>query len=671
MKSAFTQLKQLFLKTVLFGLIPFSASAATVINETFATSPASNFTVVSGGTWGVTSGKYVLTAPASGSTGNGNISIHNTSVSGDYTLTVDGSVTATSALWNDFSVIFGYQNSTNYYYFSSNESNDAGTSGLFKISGGTVTQLADTTTLITGGTTYAVKIVKTGSTYQAYRNNVLLATATDSTWASGKVGFGTLNDGASYDNLLVNTVAAGDTTAPTAPGSLLGTAVSSTQINLSWNASTDNVAVTGYNVYRGGSLVTTVTGLTYNDTGRTASTAYSYKIKAKDAAGNLSADSNTVNVTTLSATGAPVEVASFGPNGTHWPSRIPTPFLYDTSVTNIVDVACTWSAISSAISAVTSTQAAAGVLIRVAPGTLTGNGAGAGNAAVLQNLGSTSWSKRVTVAPRDGYGTVTISGGAKILKVHGVCFAGFNFTGGLKLQGSTRSAIAWTKIGTWLAGYGESTVDMQDVEFTEVVLADARVADADTADFYSGGGNISNWTFKGCYFAPIYRTTGSAHSDTIQFAGSGGGTYSNMTFLDCAVFASSNVAIQTGSMAGMVVENCYIAAGAPSLSRYPFPSGYTAPNSADVTKAFNGGGESTGYIAIDSIFIGRMAYADIPAGQKVWSSATNTLTSETYSVSGLQPTTGSWTVQTSLTSTVPADFNVPVPTDTYLNSIWQ
>jgi hypothetical protein len=189
---------------------------AQLISETFTSSPAANFTVVSGGTWAVTGGKYVLTSPITGGTGNNNLSTHNTNVTGDWTLTVDASTTASSSVWNDFSVIFGYQNSTNYYYFSSNESNDAGTSGIMKVTGGTVTQLADITTAITGGTTYAAKVVKTGSTYQVYRNNVLLATATDSTWASGKVGFGTLSDGASYDNLIVTGAGGGGTVA--APG---------------------------------------------------------------------------------------------------------------------------------------------------------------------------------------------------------------------------------------------------------------------------------------------------------------------------------------------------------------------------------------------------------------------------------------------------------------------
>lgn len=89
-----------------------------------------------------------------------------------------------------------------------------------------------------------------------------------------------------------------DTQVPTAPTNLSTTVVSSNQINLSWSASTDNVGVVGYQVFRGGTQVGTSTVTNFNDTGLTASTAYSYTVKAIDAAGNLSASSNTATATT-------------------------------------------------------------------------------------------------------------------------------------------------------------------------------------------------------------------------------------------------------------------------------------------------------------------------------------------------------------------------------------
>ena len=91
----------------------------------------------------------------------------------------------------------------------------------------------------------------------------------------------------------------GDTTAPSAPTGLAagGTTASSTTLN--WTASTDNTGVTGYDVYRNGTQVGTTTGATgYTDSGLSASTSYSYTVKAFDAAGNLSPASNTATVTT-------------------------------------------------------------------------------------------------------------------------------------------------------------------------------------------------------------------------------------------------------------------------------------------------------------------------------------------------------------------------------------
>lgn len=96
--------------------------------------------------------------------------------------------------------------------------------------------------------------------------------------------------------------ASADTTAPSVPTSLAASGTTQTTTNLSWTASTDNVGVTGYDVYQGATLKATVTTTTYAVTGLTAATAYTFSVRAKDAAGNVSASSNVVNVTTLSGT---------------------------------------------------------------------------------------------------------------------------------------------------------------------------------------------------------------------------------------------------------------------------------------------------------------------------------------------------------------------------------
>lgn len=108
-----------------------------------------------------------------------------------------------------------------------------------------------------------------------------------------------------------------DTTAPSVPGNARSTGVTANSVTLAWNASTDNVGVTGYNVYHGSNLATSVTGTTATISGLTAGTSYTFTIKAKDAAGNLSAASNIVNVSTTTQPGgdtqaptAPTNLAS-------------------------------------------------------------------------------------------------------------------------------------------------------------------------------------------------------------------------------------------------------------------------------------------------------------------------------------------------------------------------
>jgi chitodextrinase len=89
-----------------------------------------------------------------------------------------------------------------------------------------------------------------------------------------------------------------DTMPPTAPTALTAVSVSSSQVNLGWNASADAVGVTSYDIFRNNSFRRTVTGLTSSDTGLAASTTYSYFVIARDAAENRSNPSSTVFVTT-------------------------------------------------------------------------------------------------------------------------------------------------------------------------------------------------------------------------------------------------------------------------------------------------------------------------------------------------------------------------------------
>ncbi len=100
-----------------------------------------------------------------------------------------------------------------------------------------------------------------------------------------------------------------DTTAPTAPTGLTVTVVSASRINVNWTASTDNVGVTAYYLERCQGVGCTVfvrigtpTGTTFNETGLEVNTSHSYRVRARDAANNLSSYSTTVSATTPNPT---------------------------------------------------------------------------------------------------------------------------------------------------------------------------------------------------------------------------------------------------------------------------------------------------------------------------------------------------------------------------------
>jgi chitodextrinase len=94
-----------------------------------------------------------------------------------------------------------------------------------------------------------------------------------------------------------------DTSAPTVPTGVTVSGTTDSSVSLRWSASTDNVGVTGYDVYRAGTKVGSTASTSFTDTGLTASTAYSYTVKAKDAASNVSAASAAVTATTQSGGG--------------------------------------------------------------------------------------------------------------------------------------------------------------------------------------------------------------------------------------------------------------------------------------------------------------------------------------------------------------------------------
>jgi hypothetical protein len=104
--------------------------------------------------------------------------------------------------------------------------------------------------------------------------------------------------------------AAPDTVAPSVPGGLVVSGVGPVLVGLSWHASTDNVGVAGYRLYRGGVQVATTSATSYVFTGLTCATSYTLAVAAVDAAGNLSAQASLT-----AKTAACTPVSTPGPTG--------------------------------------------------------------------------------------------------------------------------------------------------------------------------------------------------------------------------------------------------------------------------------------------------------------------------------------------------------------------
>jgi len=358
----------------------------------------------------------------------------------------------------------------------------------------------------------------------------------------------------------------------------------------------------------------------------------------------------------------PERIASFGPNGTHWPNVIPTPFMYDKEVPNQIIVDNDWNAIKEGIESVTNEMANEGTLILVKPGMLVGNGT---NKSVLIGLGSLDWKKRITVAPLDGYGSITVTGGAKYHTLYNIAITGMIYDG-LKIQGCSHSAIAWSKVTGWSSYNGEEDIVTENLEIVEIVNPDSKIDNGDTADAFTAGGPLNNLFFIGCYYAPRFFkfpfTGEKPHTDTLQFAQvNGGGQPSNITFLDSALFSSNNCSIQTGGTNGIVLDHSYIVSGDVSLSRYPhLPGGATEAT----TNAINGAGQN--FEAHNSVILGGIAL-NTATTDRPWKEVTNTLVNREHLRTN-EPLSGSWTVDSNLDETNSG--MPPYPTDTYLNSIW-
>ena len=195
--------------------------------------------------------------------------------------------------------------------------------------GDTTAPSAPSNVVVTSSTRTSITLSWSASTdnvavagYGAYLNDQLVASATQTGFTFSGLACGTAYSVAidAYDQagnrsaktaVTASTAACSDMQAPSAPANLVVTLRTTTSIALSWAASTDNVGVTGYGLYRAGALVGTSTQTAAVFSGLTCNTSHTLSVDAYDAAGNRSSKTNTL----VSTTACPDTTPPSAPSG--------------------------------------------------------------------------------------------------------------------------------------------------------------------------------------------------------------------------------------------------------------------------------------------------------------------------------------------------------------------
>lgn len=181
---------------------PYSLEA-NVRREDFSTGNAADFSVIQG-TWTRSGNTYQGAGPANAGATFSALTLLNTPVSGDFVLTADCSMNNTSSSWDNFVIVFGYQDANNYYYVHCCEGGNGSNNGVYKVQDGVKSILIywplpypfkqpvppgpDAT--FSAGITYTMKVQRIENSLLVYENGVLIASVLDTTFTNGKVGFG-------------------------------------------------------------------------------------------------------------------------------------------------------------------------------------------------------------------------------------------------------------------------------------------------------------------------------------------------------------------------------------------------------------------------------------------------------------------------------------------------
>ncbi|RCX21658.1 glycosidase [Fontibacillus phaseoli] len=401
-----------------------------------------------------------------------------------------------------------------------------------------------------------------------------------------------------------------DTTAPTVPSNVTATVQSSTSLKITWTASSDNVAVTGYEVYRGGVKVGTANGTSYTDSGLSVNTTYSYTVKAYDAAGNKSAASS------------PPATATTGAPDTEAPS---VPQNVSATASSSSSASITWSASSDNVAVTGYEVYRDGVKVGT---TATTSYTDTGLAA------NTSYS--YTVKAYDAAGNLSAFSAAALVTTA----AGNNVTIYYK-QGFTTPYIHYRPAGgTWTTAPGVPIPASEYAGFNKITINIGTATQLE-ACFNNGSGTwdsnnsqnylfgVGTWTYTptGHIAAGAPIVDGNAPSVPQNVSATASGTSATVTWTASSddVAVSGYEVYRDGTKAGTTATTTYNDTGLAANTTYNYTvkaydaAGNVSPESAAVSVTTQAGNSATIYYKND-LFSSKYIHYKLD-GSSTWTTA--------------------------------------------------
>ena len=357
-----------------------------------------------------------------------------------------------------------------------------------------------------------------------------------------------------------------------------------------------------------------------------------------------------------SGSSRPGTTATFGPNGTHYPEE--PPWLGDTAVHEL-EAECDWVDIGRQLQGLTPQQVAEGVVIRVASGSLPGDGATSSARPALGGFGDPEWTRNVLICPRDGFGSITIADvGIRFDQCSRLSLFGFVSAGSFALTQCTNMQLGWSRFAS-----ANITRGGDALAFYELVLGFRQNPEDTVGIRPTESYAMTNISRYGCVFGPSVKPADSdAHCDTVQLEGTGDGEFGPFLSVDCVDYGSSNAAMLLhDQLVSAEYEHCMILGEQLPWRIYPLqPGDYEGtPN------AFSGGCRDVRLT--DSIVagaVGRMGFTVVE---------NSTLSYQP--VDSQQPSqSGAWSVDTGISAWSANDImsrqDIPDYDDATLAGIW-